>query len=71
MSNKRNRYIGARFTEKEKLYIRNIAKELKMTLSDLIRESVFSHLNFLEVNKGKLEKKEVIWITEEATSANK
>lgn len=36
-----------------------------MTLSDLIRESVFSYLSLLEKNEGKSETKEPIEITEE------
>ncbi len=61
----REYYLGARFTAKEKDYIQKFAEKLKLSLSDLIRESVFSHLNLLEKNEGKFEKIESITMTEE------
>jgi len=66
----REYYLGAIFTVKEKEYIQNFAEKRKMTLSDLIRESIFSHLNLLEKYEEKIEKKEPIRIKEEKSSVN-
>lgn len=44
----RKKYIGARFTEKEKEFIKKIAEKRNLSLSDLVRESIFSHITFLE-----------------------
>jgi len=56
----RTRYIGARFTEKEKDYIQEIAKKRNQTISGLIREAIFLHINFLEENQGNIEKIEML-----------
>ncbi|MFX0140855.1 MAG: hypothetical protein ACFFDN_44870 [Candidatus Hodarchaeota archaeon] len=66
----REYYLGAIFSVKEKEYIQNFTEKRKMTLNDLIRESVFSYLNHLEKNEGKFETKEPIRITEELSSVD-
>ena len=37
---------------------------MNINLSDLIRESLFSHINFLKQNKGNLEKIEILVLKE-------
>jgi len=59
-------YIGARFTEREREHIQKIAKKRNQTISELIREAIFSHINFLEDNKGNLEKIEM-WVVKQDT----
>ena len=62
----RARYIGARFTEKEKECIQKIAKKRNQTISDLFREAIFSHIKFLRDNHGNLEKIEM-WVVKQDT----
>ncbi len=62
----RTRYIGARFTEKEKEGIQKIAKKRNQTISELFREAIFSHINFLKENQGNLEKIEM-WVVRQDT----
>jgi hypothetical protein len=45
---KRTKYIGARFTEREKALIEHFADKRDFTLSELIRQALFSHINFLK-----------------------
>jgi len=71
MSNNRNHFIGARFTKEEKEYIINMAKKRNSSVSELIRESIFSHLNFLEKHKGKMEKLELVLINRSEKDFNK
>ncbi len=66
MSEKRESFIGARFTKEEKIYIQKFAKEIKMSMSDFVREAIFSHLNFLDSNKGNLEKLEFVLISQKS-----
>lgn len=58
-------YIGARFTERERDYIQKIAKRRNQTISGLIREAISSHINFLEENKGNLEKIEMLLVKQD------
>lgn len=71
MPNNRNHFIGARFNKEEKDYIRNMANERNMSVSDLVREAIFSHLNFLESNKGKIEKMQILLIKQDSTEVDK
>ncbi|KKL59263.1 hypothetical protein LCGC14_2217110 [marine sediment metagenome] len=64
MPDTRTRYIGARFTEKEKENIQEIAKKTNQTISELFREAIFSHINFLRNNHGNLEKIEM-WVVKQ------
>ena len=57
---KREHYIGARFTEKEKEYILNFTKKRNITLSELVRESVFSHINFIGSHENNLRRVEKV-----------
>ncbi|GAH45257.1 unnamed protein product [marine sediment metagenome] len=56
MEKKKKKYIGARFTVEEKDYIQQFAKERDITLSELLRESIFSHINFLKEINGSYQK---------------
>lgn len=64
MSEIKNRYIGARFTETEKKAFEKLIKKKGMSLSKFIREALFSHLNFLNKHNGQLEKIKVYVIKE-------
>lgn len=55
MSEKKDHLIGIRFTKKEWQLIKKIAQIRKCTLSEFIRESVFSHINYLSNNVGNLD----------------
>ena len=63
---KKNRikYIGARFTAEEKKDIEKIADLTDTSLSALLRDAIFSHINFIKQNKGNLEKIEIIVVKE-------
>ena len=50
--------------EKEKDDIKNWAKKRKLTVSDLLREAIFTHLDFLDKNEGNLEKIELILLNQ-------
>jgi len=56
----RTKYIGARFTESEKTDIKKIADLTDTRLSNLLREAIFSHINFIKENRGDLEKIEIL-----------
>ncbi len=62
MQENRNHYIGARFTKKEKETIQNAAKTKNQNISELIRDAIFTHLNFIEKNQGNLERIEMLLI---------
>ena len=51
MSDKRDKTIGIRFTSKERDLIEELAEKRNCSLTEFIREAVFSHMNHL-VNKG-------------------
>jgi len=55
-------YIGARFTTKERDYINDFADKYSKTLSTLLREALFSHINFLKQFERKMTKIEVYLI---------
>ncbi|TFF63580.1 MAG: hypothetical protein EU521_01110 [Promethearchaeota archaeon] len=65
MPNTRDFYVGARFTEKEKEYIEKIADKRDLTLSELLREAIFSHINFLKQFDKEDGKIELVMISEE------
>lgn len=56
MENQKKKYIGARFTVEEKDFIQQFAKERDITLSELLREAIFSHINFLKEMNGNYQK---------------
>lgn len=60
MPDNRNHYVGARFTEKEKETIQNAANIRNQTISELIRDAIFTHLNFINKNQGNIEKIEML-----------
>ncbi len=60
MPDKRKYYLGARFTEKERDYIKDCAKKTNITVTNLLRDAIFSHIAFLEVEEGKPERFELI-----------
>ena len=64
MKDIKNQYIGARFTEEEKKEIQEFVDSMNTNLSDLIREAIFFHINFIKQNKGNLEKLEIYVIKE-------
>ena len=51
MSDKRDKTIGIRYTSKERELIEEFAEKRNSSLTEFIREAVFSHMNHL-VNKG-------------------
>ena len=55
MSKKKDQLIGIRFTREERQLIENVAQKRNCTLTEFIRESVFSHINNLSENVGTLE----------------
>lgn len=60
MSEKRDHLIGVRFTKKERYLIRKFAQERNCTLTEFIRESVFSHINNLSNYVGNLDVDEFV-----------
>lgn len=62
MLDNRSCYIGVRFTQKEKDSILKIANKRKISVSELIREAIFSHLNFLGEHDGNFKKIEMVYI---------
>lgn len=63
---KKNRikFIGARFTAEEKKDIEKIADLTDTSLSDLLRDAIFSHINFIKESRGDIEKLELFIIRE-------
>ena len=47
MSDKRDQTIGIRFTSREREIIKDFAEKRKSSLTEFIREAVFSHMNNL------------------------
>ena len=60
MAAKKTKYIGARFTEKEKEDIEELVKVLDLNLSEFIRDAIFSHYHSL--SKSKTKKIEILLI---------
>ena len=60
----RTEFIGARFTKSEKEDIENTVDLLNMSNSDLVRDALFSHINFLKESRGDLKRIEVIVVKE-------
>ncbi|HDZ18093.1 hypothetical protein LCGC14_1040050 [marine sediment metagenome] len=54
MIEKRDQLIGIRFTKKEGDIIKSLAKNRDITITDFIREAVFSHINNLKENVGNI-----------------
>ncbi|MBD3211070.1 MAG: ribbon-helix-helix protein, CopG family [Candidatus Lokiarchaeota archaeon] len=65
MVDTRDFYIGARFTGKEKEYIEKIAEKRGISLSELLREALFSHLNFIKQFDNEDGKIELILISDQ------
>jgi len=55
MIEKREKLIGIRFTKKEREVIETLAENRDLTLTDFIREAVFSHINNLTNNVGNID----------------
>ena len=53
MAAKKTKYIGARFTEKEKEDIENLVEDLDLSLSEFIRDAILSHYHSLYKSKTK------------------
>lgn len=60
----RTEYIGARFTKSEKEDIENTGDLLNISNSDLMRDAIFSHINFLKESRGDLKRIEIIVVKE-------
>jgi len=54
MIENRDQLIGIRFTKKEKAVIKSLAENRNLTLTDFIREAVFSHINHLKKYVGDI-----------------
>lgn len=54
MNETRDQLIGIRFTKNERALIESLAKNRDLTLTDFIREAVFSHINHLKENVGNI-----------------
>jgi predicted DNA-binding protein len=50
MTKKKDHLIGIRFTKEERQLIENFARERNCTITEFIRESIFSHINHLDVD---------------------
>ncbi len=55
MTKKKDHLIGIRFTKEERQLIENFARERNCTITEFIRESIFSHINHLADNVGNLD----------------
>lgn len=55
MTEKKDKLIGIRFTKEERQLIENLARERNCTITEFIRESIFSHINNLADNVGNLD----------------
>ena len=55
MNEKKDKLIGIRFTKEERQLIENLARERNCTMTEFIRESIFSHINNLADNVGNLD----------------
>lgn len=62
MNERRNQLIGARFTRKEKNFIENYIKSRNISLTEFLREAVFSHINNLKDNVGNIDVSEFLMI---------
>ncbi|KKM78830.1 hypothetical protein LCGC14_1355960 [marine sediment metagenome] len=54
MNEKRDKIIGIRFTAKENEFIKDFAEKRNNSLTELIREAVFSHINNI-INSKKID----------------
>jgi hypothetical protein len=48
MSNKREHYVGVRLTKSEKELLNKIITKRKISLTDFLRDAIFSHLKYIE-----------------------
>ena len=55
MSDKRDQTIGIRFTSRERELIEDFAEKRNSSLTEFIREAVFSHMNNLVDNTDKID----------------
>ncbi|KKN16397.1 hypothetical protein LCGC14_0976360 [marine sediment metagenome] len=55
MSKNKDQLVGIRFTKEEKQLIETFTQERNCTITEFIRESVFSHINNLTHNVGNLD----------------
>ncbi len=55
MTEKKDHLIGIRFTKEERQLIENFARERNCTITEFIRESIFSHINNLADKVGNLD----------------
>lgn len=55
MTKKKDQLVGIRFTKEERQLIENFTQERNCTITEFIRESVFSHINNLADNVGNLD----------------
>ena len=70
MPDTRNHYIGARFTEKEKETIQDAVKIRNQTISEFIRDAIFTHLNFINKNQGNIERIEILVLKSNSSKLN-
>lgn len=54
MNEKKDKIIGIRFTTKEKESIKDFAEKRNNSLTEFIRESIFSHINNI-INSKKID----------------
>jgi len=55
MNERKDHLIGARFSKREKRLIENFIKTQNLSLSDFLRQAVFSHMNELNDNVGNID----------------
>jgi len=55
MTKKKDHLIGIRFTKEERNLIENYAQERNCTITEFIRESIFSHIHKLSDDVGNLD----------------
>ncbi len=59
MKEKREEFVGIRFTTKEKQIIDSIVERRNSTLAEFIRESIFTHIYNLENYKNEINLKKM------------
>ncbi len=71
MSDKRDQTIGIRFTSRERELIEDFAEKRNGSLTEFIREAIFSHMNNLVNNTDKIDLEVVFKNFKQITNATR
>lgn len=71
MNIKRDQTIGIRFTSRERELIEDFAEKRNSSLTEFIRESVFSHMNDLVNNTEKIDLEVILKNFKQITNATR